>query len=70
MQKAQEDYKRFYDKGRKENPAFKVGEEVWLSTTNLRLPLPSRKLGPKFIGPFKIKRMINPVAFELVLPRS
>ena len=25
---------------------------------------------PKFIGPFKIKKMLNPVAFELALPNS
>ena len=70
MQKAQDDYKKYYNRGRKENPVFKVGEEVWLSSANLKLPFPSRKLGPKFIGPFKIKRMVNPVAFELALPSS
>ncbi|XP_073453710.1 integrase/recombinase xerD homolog [Aquarana catesbeiana] len=65
MQKAQDSYKRHYDKGRKGNPAFKVGDEVWLSAINLRLPCPSRKLGP-----FKVKRIVNPVAFELALPSS
>lgn len=47
MQKAQDSYKKYYNKGRKGNPAFKIGAEVWLSATNLRLPCPSRKLGPK-----------------------
>lgn len=70
MQNVQDNYKKYYNKIRKENPDFKIGEEVWLSVTNLRLSFPSQKLGPKFIGPFKIKRMVNPVAFELALPNS
>lgn len=70
LQRAQTDYKEQYDRGRRENPTFKLGEEVWLSTTNLKLSVPSRKLGPKFIGPFPIKRIINPVAMELALPKT
>ena len=70
MQRAQEDYKRFYDKGRKDCPTFEIGEEVWLSAANIKLPVPSRKLGPRFIGPFRIQRKINAVTFELSLPNS
>lgn len=70
IQKAQDDYKRNYDKKGRENPAFKVGDTVWISTVNLKLPCPFRKLGPRFIGPFGIKIIINPVAFELSLPQS
>lgn len=63
MQEAQESYKKFHDKGKRGSPAFQVGEKVWLSAVNLKLPWPSRKLGSKCIGPFEVKRIINPVAF-------
>ncbi|KAK3550578.1 hypothetical protein QTP70_000036 [Hemibagrus guttatus] len=43
---------------------------VWLSTRNLRLKLPCRKLSPKFVGPFEIIRQVNPVAYRLRLPVS
>lgn len=34
---------------------LRVGDHVWLSTTNLRLPAGlTRKLAPKFVGPFKV----------------
>ncbi|KAK3547882.1 hypothetical protein QTP70_000339 [Hemibagrus guttatus] len=47
-----------------------VGQKVWLSTQNLRLKLPCRKLNPKFVGPFEIVRQVNPVAYRLRLPAS
>ncbi|KAK3545353.1 hypothetical protein QTP70_004322 [Hemibagrus guttatus] len=43
---------------------------VWLSTKNLRLKLPCRKLSPRFIGPFEIIRQVNPVAYRLRLPAT
>jgi len=40
-----------------------------LSTQNLALKQgKSRKLFPRFIGPFTIKHKVNPVAYELHLP--
>ncbi|KAK3539465.1 hypothetical protein QTP70_008497 [Hemibagrus guttatus] len=52
------------------HPAYQVGQMVWLSTRNLRLKLPCRKLSPKFIGPLEIVRQVNPVAYRLRLPAS
>ncbi|KAK3535713.1 hypothetical protein QTP70_020568, partial [Hemibagrus guttatus] len=58
------------DRHRRPHPAYQVGQMVWLSTRNLRLKLPCRKLSPKFIGPFEIVRQVNPVAYRLRLPAS
>ncbi|KAK3556677.1 hypothetical protein QTP70_012832 [Hemibagrus guttatus] len=43
---------------------------MWLSTRNLKLKLPCNKLTPKFIGPFKIVRQVNPICYHLQLPAS
>lgn len=45
---------------------FKVGDQVSLKTKHLGLStLPSRKLFPRYIGPFEITRVVNPAAYTL-----
>ncbi|KAK3539769.1 hypothetical protein QTP70_013204 [Hemibagrus guttatus] len=56
------------DRCRHPHPSYQVGQKVWLSTQNLHLKLPCRKLSPKFVGPFEIIRQVNPVAYRLRLP--
>ncbi|XP_052331201.1 uncharacterized protein LOC118377556 isoform X2 [Oncorhynchus keta] len=47
------------DRHRSEAPVFARGDRVWLSTRNLPLRLPCRKLSPRFVGPFKVLRRVN-----------
>ena len=55
-----------------QNPAldYKVGQQVWLSTDNLRmLNRASKKLTEKWIGPYEVTR-VTPNAVELKLPKT
>lgn len=47
---------------------YQVGDEVWLSTRNIKTLRPSRKLDWKQIGRFSIIRIISSYAYELDLP--
>ncbi|KAL0204491.1 hypothetical protein M9458_002509, partial [Cirrhinus mrigala] len=53
---------------RRAGPPYEPGQWVWLSTRDLRLRLPSKKLSPRYVGPFRISRQITPVSFRLELP--
>ncbi|KAL0199704.1 hypothetical protein M9458_002891, partial [Cirrhinus mrigala] len=56
------------DRRRRVGPSYEPGQWMWLSTRDLRLRLPCKKLSPRYVGPFKIIRQITPVSFRLELP--
>jgi len=50
---------------------FAAGDHMSLRvtrTTGVGMALCSRKLSPKFLGPYQISRRIGPVAYEIDLP--
>lgn len=61
-------YKRWADRKRWRIPKFCIGDQVWLSTRNLRLRVPTMKFAPRFIVPYSITKIINPVSYKLKLP--
>jgi hypothetical protein len=70
IQSAQDRQKHFHDKGIPEL-SFQVGQQVLLNTKNLTIKGPGpRKLLPRWVGPFTVTKVINPVAYTLALPST
>jgi hypothetical protein len=66
MEAAQQRYKQCVDSGHID-VQFNVGDEVILSTKNLKLS-GTKKPSARYNGPFKVVKVINPVAYQLDLP--
>jgi transposase InsO family protein len=60
--------RRAANKHRVKSPRYTCGQRVWLSTLNLPLQSVSRKLAPRFIGPFRVSKVMSPVTIRLKLP--
>uniref|UniRef100_A0A803T1K6 CCHC-type domain-containing protein n=1 Tax=Anolis carolinensis TaxID=28377 RepID=A0A803T1K6_ANOCA len=70
LRETQKKYKLFADRRRREGDKLGEGDLVWLSTKNLKLGFPSKKLAPRYIGPFRVAKRINEVTYELRLPKD
>jgi len=71
--KAQADMKKYADKKRSDIEEYKVGDLVMLSTKDLKYQMVGRrteKLTERFIGPYKVKKIILTNAVELELPST
>ena len=51
-------------------PEYRPGQMVYLKAKNLPVPGTSKKLAPRFVGPFPIDCLVNPVSVKLSLPPS
>ena len=71
LEKAQEEIKKYTDRKRVEVDEYKVGDLVMLSTKDLKYQMTGRrteKLTERFVGPYKIKKIVLSNAVELELP--
>jgi len=71
--KAQEEMKKYTDRKRAEVDKYKVEDLVMLSTKDLKYQIVGRrtkKLTERFIGPYKIKKIVLSNAVELELPST
>jgi hypothetical protein len=60
----------YANKSRLERPRFRGKDLVYLLRRNIKTIRPSDKLNLKKIGPFKVKRNIRNISFELKFPLS
>ena len=60
---------KYYNKSIADNePKFKVGNKVIVNGKNIKTVRPTKKLVHKMHGPFKVKRLVGPYAYELEIP--
>ena len=70
MRATQSRQKSYADK-RRRSLEFEAGDHMFLRVTPITgvgRVLKSKKLTPRFIGPYQITRRIGPVAYEIALP--
>jgi len=73
LKKAQEDMRKYTDKKRSDIDEYKVGDLVMLSTKDLKYQIVGRrteKLTERFVGPYKIRKIISLNAVKLELPST
>jgi hypothetical protein len=72
LQHAQSQQAKYYNEGRKEE-SFQLGDLVLVSTKHTNPPFMktsgSKKLRPKFVGPWPVIRLVGKTACELELPQ-
>jgi hypothetical protein len=60
----------YYNKYRNIEPILKEKDKVYLVRRNIQIKQPSTKLDHKKLGLFKIKRIVGPINYKLVLPKT
>jgi len=63
----QEEIKKYVDRKQAEVDDYKVGDLVMLSTKDLKYQIMGKRT-ERFVGPYKIKKIILPNTVELELP--
>jgi hypothetical protein len=58
----------YYNKSKLERPRFREEDLVYLLRQNIKITKPSDKLNHKKFSPFKVKRNIKNISYELHFP--
>ena len=67
---ANEDYAKYYNANRREEPNIEVGDMVLLSLENLATRRPMKKLDVRWGGPYRVEAKVGNMAYRLALPDS
>ena len=70
LAKAADDMACFYDSHQQTAPSYKLGDKVWLSAQNITTARPMKKLDHRWLGPYKINKIVSRNAYGLELPAS
>jgi len=73
LKKMQEDMRKYANRKRSDIDEYKVGDLVMLSTKDLKYQMVRRKtekLTERFVGPYKIKKIVSSNAVKLELPST
>jgi hypothetical protein len=60
----------YYNEYHSIEPMLKERDKIYLIRRNIQIKQPSIKLDHKKLGLFKIKRIIRPINYELILPKT
>jgi hypothetical protein len=55
--------------GSKRFKPYQEGDQVWIEGTNLQTLYPTKKLGPKRYGPFKVLKALSEAAYRVEIPK-
>ena len=62
--------KKFFDRQVQDQPRYNIGDYVLLRSEHIAITSPSKKLGPKFLGPFRIISKLSDLVYQLKLPTT
>src|SRR5438552_6424324 len=69
LQRAAEAQVKYYNKSHMAK-TYNVGDMVLLSTKNIKLARPSKKLDHRFAGPFRVLDLVRKQVYRLDIPKS